>query len=292
MEQKFLKLPTEFCFNRIFVCPITFSGEQLKFYTDTGGGAMIIEPEIVQKLNLPIFKSQMEDGEERNFIKFPKFKDEASIPMGNTSDELLVMSGIPWGQGLLGQSWFADKVWYIDYPKNEMGYTDANTNYNTEGYYSTPIGFKEESNGKRPVSFPRVQAKIDDELINFLFDTGATVHLTDEAIKDLENGEEKFQGTSFITQSVFDRWREKHPEWLVINNADQFGNNPMIQVPSVEIAGLKSGSVWFTARPDSNFHDYMSQVMDVQVEGALGGSVFKYYSIIIDYPNSLAYFKM
>ncbi len=292
MERNFLKLPSEFCFNRIFVCPITFDGEQLKFYTDTGGGAMVIEPVIVQKLNLPMFKSQMKDGEEGNFIKFPKFKNEASIPMGSNSDELLVMSGIPWGHGLLGQSWFADKVWYIDYPKNEMGYSDANNHYNTDGYHSTPIGFKDESNGKRPVSFPRVQAKIDGELINFLFDTGATVQLNDAAINVLGNGEGKLRGTSFITQSIFDRWRERHPDWLVINNADQFGNNSMIQVPSVEIAGLKSGLVWFTARPDSNFHDYMSQMMDFQVEGALGGSLFKYYSIIIDYHNSLAYFKM
>lgn len=57
------------------------------------------------------------------------------------------------------------------------------------------------------------------------------------------------------------------------------------------MAGLTSGPVWFTTRPDSKFYVYMSQGMDKQIEGALGGSVFKYFSIIIEYPNSTAHFK-
>lgn len=48
-------------------------------------------------------KSQMKDGGDLNFIRFPKFKNEASIPMGSNSDELLVMSRIPWDHGLFGQ---------------------------------------------------------------------------------------------------------------------------------------------------------------------------------------------
>jgi len=45
----------------------------------------------------------------------------------------------------------------------------------------------------------------------------------------------------------------------------------MIQVPNVEVAGLGSGPVWFTTRPNSNFHQFMSKFMDKQVDGALGG---------------------
>lgn len=140
---------------------------------------------------------------------------------------------------------------------------------------------------------------MDGEVLDFLFDTGATGQLTDAALNIVDDENEAIRGASFITQTMYDKWRARHPEWRIIEKADRygvdqpkrFGNGAMIQVPYVEIAGIKSGPVWFTTRPDSNFHDYMSQWMDKRVEGALGGSALKYFSIIIDYPNSTAYFK-
>lgn len=165
----------------------------------------MIEPDIVRKLNLIIFKRKMENGEEVNFIKSPQFKERSSIPSGTNSYELFLYSGILWGQGFLGQSWFADKIWSLDYQRNKMCYVVEDTHYNTEGYKSVPIGFKEDASGKRQVSFSRIQARIDGELFDFLFDTGATVNLSNEAIRVLGNGNEAIRGISFITHSIFNK---------------------------------------------------------------------------------------
>ena len=57
------------------------------------------------------------------------------------------------------------------------------------------------------------------------------------------------------------------------------------------MAGIEAGPVWFTRRPDRNFHEYMSSMMDRKVEGALGRSLFQYFAITVDYPRAVAHFK-
>ena len=56
----------------------------------------------------------------------------------------------------------------------------------------------------------------------------------------------------------------------------------MIQVPVVYIAGYDVGPVWFTRRADANFHSYLSQWMERRVEGALGGSLLQYFSMVVE----------
>lgn len=65
----------------------------------------------------------------------------------------------------------------------------------------------------------------------------------------------------------------------------------MIEVPKISVAGYPVGSVWFTRRPDKNFHEYMSQWMDKKVEGALGGNALRQFRISIDYQRAVAVFE-
>jgi len=281
--------------DRIFLYPVTESGYQIEFYTDSGGGGMFLSPDVSNDLDLPTNKKVTVDGKEITVVPFPTFREGFSIPSGVQVKDLILISDIPWGKawgkGFLGQSWFADRVWLLDYVNKEMGYLSDTSSYDTTGFTCTNIWFKENQTGKREYAFPRIQAKIDGETLDFLFDTGAMVNLTDHALETLNNGEEVFRGTSFITRSIFENWRLRHPEWVVIENADRYANDAMIQVPMVEVAGLQVGPVWFTRRNDANFHENMSRWMDKRIEGALGGSVFKYFTIIVDYPNAKAFFK-
>jgi len=64
----------------------------------------------------------------------------------------------------------------------------------------------------------------------------------------------------------------------------------MIEVPALTVAGFTVGPVWFTARPDRAFTEYMSQWMDRRVVGALGGSALQYFRVTVDYPNRRATF--
>jgi hypothetical protein len=77
----------------------------------------------------------------------------------------------------------------------------------------------------------------------------------------------------------------------VITNADEtVPGMAMIEVPEIQIAGFRVGPVWFTERPDPNFHQFMSQWMDRQVDGALGGNAFRFFRVTVDYPAAVAHF--
>ena len=65
----------------------------------------------------------------------------------------------------------------------------------------------------------------------------------------------------------------------------------MIEVPQVEIAGHKVGPVWFTRRADKNFTEWMSQWMDKEIHGAIGGDGLKHFCVTVDYPSAIAVFQ-
>ena len=142
------------------------------------------------------------------------------------------------------------------------------------------------------MNFGRMTIRVDDEPIDVLLDTGATARLSDEAAATFGLPADTLVGTSFIDKSVFDRWVARHPHWLVIERGDKLGSAtfPMIRVPEVMLADRAVGPVWFSERPDRNFRVFMSGMMDAPIDGAVGGSAFRYTRMVIDYPGSAVYF--
>jgi hypothetical protein len=292
-------LPAEFVGDRIYVDPRTTSGDDLRLYTDTGG-AMLLFASAVERLGLPVDTCSI-DGDDIKVVSLPSFDRGASIPDIDRSADvrdvalrgrLIVMADgghFTDADGLLGQAWFAGRVWTFDYPGERLLLDEASR---PPGDHTVPLGFPRESDGRPAGHFPTIEATIDGEAFAFLFDTGATLHLTDDAMRALDDGRPKQRATCFIVGSVFDRWRKKHPKWRVLERADQnVSREPAIEVPSVDIAGHSVGPVWFTRRPDTNFHDWMSQWLDRRVDGALGGSLFRYFVVTADYPNATATFE-
>ncbi|MFK5949159.1 MAG: hypothetical protein QM500_10380 [Methylococcales bacterium] len=149
------------------------------------------------------------------------------------------------------------------------------------------LGFQKKS-GNYTQAFPSIEIKVLGVTLPMLFDTGATAKLSNEA-KGILNSKDTLIGTSYIVSSRFDKWRLENPRWQVIEGADDLANESMIRAPRIQIGTRTVGPVWFTRRKDCNFHTFMSSYMDRQVEGAIGGSLLKYLTVIIDYPNETAY---
>jgi hypothetical protein len=195
---------------------------------------------------------------------------------------------------MLGRTWFADRVWRLDYRAGTLELLGDGAQARTPeaSGHQVPLGFQVDSTGRRTTHFPRIRVQIERDSLDLLLDTGASVVLTDGAIKALHEGSEpRVRGTSFISQSVFERLRRRYPAWRVIEHADSTLDMPMIQVPWVRVGGQTVGPVWFTMRPDKNFHEYMSQWMDRRVDGALGGSALRYLRVTLDYPRAVATFE-
>jgi hypothetical protein len=303
-----VELPARYDEGRWYVAPVTAKGETLLFYADSGGGVNMLLAPTVERLGLER-KSVELDGEKMEVVEFPALSPGKSVPLpspqGPGGGKLLVMpyegearqmfppgaDGLPRASGFLGEWWFADRVWTFDYPGHHLFLRSPGDLPAHTPEHQAALGFQTGEDGRRTSQFARIQAEIDGETLDFLFDTGATTLLTDAALATLGDGRPAERGASFITASTFARWHAKHPEWRVIEKAEKGSGEAMIEVPAVRVGGYTVGPVWFTRRADANFHVRMFQWMDRPSEGALGGSAFQYLRVTVDYPGAVAVFE-
>lgn len=288
-----IALPTVYDEDRFYVRPQVPDGQAIKFFTDTGGGYGLYE-DVAKRLGLSIHPSEEMNGYEADL---PGFVSSAWIPYSKLwvgririfqldDDGSKFMRSL-W-EGMLGAEWFADGVWIFDYPARRLYYANLSTPQG--GAAKVRLGFKEEA-GRRTFHFPRIEIEVDGEVLDMLFDTGATSILSDEALRAIDDGRPTIRASSFITRSQFLKWRNRHPDWKVIERGERYIGTPLILVPEIKVAGHTAGPAWFAVREDANFHEWMSQWMDKKIEGAVGGNVFRNFRITVDYPNALAYFE-
>ena len=299
-------LPSRFEAGQVYVAPTTHSGESMLLYTDTGGGLFLLDT-AVNRLALDtngVGEAQQKEEElppGARLTRLPAFAPGKSIPAPSGNDgRLLVMPATAAAQGtlpgarqvdgMLGQAWFAGRVWTWDYPGQQLQ-VEADAWHAGKDMQRIPLGFKTDADGKRLSNFPRMEIKVDGQSLPMLLDTGAATVLTAEAHKTLADGLPAERATSMIVDTIFQAWRKAHPEWRVIEQAQVRNGAAMIEVPEVEIAGQRVGPVWFTRRADSNFHEYMSGMMDARVDGAIGGNAFEHFVMTVDYPRAAAYFR-
>jgi hypothetical protein len=289
-------VPTEFLRDRIFVVARAENGAPVRFFTDTGGGWNAISDAARARLKLPTAGEADMDGGRAPLVDAGVLFVHARIP-APVRDEpwlhgMLVVAPahqLTEGDGTLGSRWFAGHIWDIDYGHRQMRVLPSWRS--SAGLREIPLGFVVDENGKRALNFPRVTIAVDGHDIDVLLDTGASAKLTSASASVLGHEAGANIGTSFVIQSIFDQWKTAHPQWRTIANADARGGFPMIEVPLVQIGGLDVGPVWFTLRPDSNFLEFMSQMTDQPVRGAVGGSALKYLRVVLDYPGSKMYLE-
>jgi hypothetical protein len=295
-------IPTRYSGHRFVAVPTPEKGGLLTFLTDSAGGTIVFA-DTVERLKLATAEASGagEAGKKMRLAELPSFKPGAAVPppLGAKGGKLLVMDVKP-GEvpkflkqydGLLGQQWFAGRVWTFDYPGRRLLWRAPGDLPRHEAAREVKLGFRTSASGERETNFARLSVKVDGEMINFLFDTGATNILPDKILKEIGDDGPAERATSFLTRSQFEKWHKKHPRWRALENAKTLTGSAMIEVPEIVIGGQAVGPVWFTVQPDRAFHSYMASMMDKATEGALGGSAFHQLVVTVDWPNALALFE-
>ena len=295
-------IPTRYAAHRFVATPVTADNATLSLFTDSAGG-LFLYADTAEQLKLSIVTlPQKENGQAVRIVGLPNFKSGAMIPppLGSLFEMRLFVfprraasdhGEIDRGDGMLGQQWFAGRVWTFDYPKQVLLWRAAGDLPPHDKSHEVKLGFKTNGVGKRAANFARIPIEIDGETIDFVLDTGATNILSEEVLKQINDGGPAERAASFLARSVFEKWHKKHPEWRALENIKTLTGNAMIEVPSITIAGFKVGPVWFTVQPDAAFHSYMAQWMDKPTEGAIGGSALHYLRMSVDWPNAIAVFE-
>lgn len=276
--------------DRIFLKLTINDSETLNLFTDTGGGRLL-HKNAVDSLGIKVTATE-ENGTTFETANIDIYLEKNSLPKLNKA-LFVVPADKLFGKesnGMLGADWFREKIWTFDYQNEKLYLNDKIEWSKINEKNLVQLGFQTDSLGHKTSNFPRMPIVIEKDTIQTLFDTGATAFLDSIGKQNFEINSNI--GTSFIISSIFKKWQTEHPEWKVLINADIGTGANMIEVPEVIIANHKVGPVWFTERADQNFTEYMSQWMDEKIEGAIGGSAFKYFSnITIDYNADKIYFE-
>jgi hypothetical protein len=278
-----VQLPVRFAQGLVYVEPETSAGAKLTLLADTGGGLYVTERAVERTGMRPIslFGTKL--------TRLPTFRPAAWIPEV-TGGEKWMLVAERGGDGMLGQRWFAGGVWTFDYPAQKLIlHHQPFSPAPSQAARALPLGFLHEW-GVRTGHHPRFTIRVDGQPIESLLDTGATVWLSPEAMQVVGEPGESERATSFVSTRLFDRWHQAHPDWRVIEKGCEMSHEDLIEVPEVEVAGLRSGPVWFTRRGEGAYA-WMSSYTDAPISASLGGNFFRRFRLTIDYPNAVGYLE-
>ncbi|MBX9402139.1 retropepsin-like domain-containing protein [Lysobacter sp. BMK333-48F3] len=288
-----MTLPATLEAGRFFLQPQLRDGRKLRLFSDTGGGLLFTHTGARAMGVTP--KAQAADAPPQ-LLAWPQFDPRAWIPPPRDAQRGVPTLAAPpdqerrIGDGMLGAAWFGGRSWEFDYPRGRLRLLPDGALPRVEAAHRVALGLQKGDDGRPTTHFPRIAVRIDGETLQLLFDTGASLMLTEQGVRELGGGPADRAG-SFIAASVLQRWRERHPHWRVIEHADRNDSGRLIEVPELEVGGYRVGPVWFAERRDRNFHDYMSKWMDQRVDGAIGGNAFADLKISVDYPSATATFE-
>lgn len=291
-------IPTVYESGHFYAVPQLANGQRMRFLLDTGGGttpAPFISETQASRLDLkPDHTCQL--GSREVPAVSPVFAAGQALPdLSATCKGVMILPDMkdykePFGQFV--PMYFIGGRWTFDYPGRKVIVRGAAWQPSPRAH-EVALGFKPVD--ESPLTgWPRVQIRVDGDVMDMLLDTGATAQPTAASLAanptDVTDGQTV---GSYITHSVFERWREKHPDWKVLENGDAlFSTFPRtIRVPHVEIAGWNIGPVWFIERPDKAFHGMMAELMDKPPEGAVGANMLAHFRMTIDYPKRTASFE-
>lgn len=306
-----VNIPVHYIAGRIIAQPRTTDGHTLNLWVDTGGGGgsgmYLLTDDTVQRLHLHTSQIKL-DGQVITVTELPGFAPDAGLPApaGGYAKALVLPAGGLDGpgdamhyDGMLGAGYLPGnftthtRIWTFDYPGQRLIMQSADWRSSASAHV-TPLHFPTNAQGQLASGFARIIVKIGGQPFSMLLDTGATGFPTPSAIA-VQGGKATVRATSFITTSQFERWHKAHPDWRIVERADRLPIKDQsmraIEVPAVVIGGWSTGPVWFTERPDANFHKFMSSMMDAQVEGAIGGNVFEHFVMTVDYGHAKAWFR-
>ena len=312
-------LPSQFLDGeRLFFKMASTAGDTILGFGDSGGGICFLAPNEIENLHL---QSKEKKGYIKHlmgmqYIEFADLVADKNVPPPQLSNKFSLSRHfqtvtkpyiiVPGTDGefkelpamvkmmpfdvFLAQNFFMGKAWTFDYPKQQIWVNTPLTAADTADKNVQRIGFKKDEKGKQLYGHASMKINVDGEDLDVLFDTGASIFLSENGKKSFNTQKNSIAG-SFIAASVFDKWRSKHPEWKYYEKVDKSGNADGIEVPQVSIGGKTVGPVLFTKRNDEVWSQGMIASMDKVVKGAIGGSALKYLKVTIDYNNELIRFE-
>jgi len=261
-----IALPVELRGGRFFAMPRVAGGGVFACWLDTDGSGFVFA-NAVARLTLPTRSDGMQ-----SLTRLPRFDPTHGVPpLVRNGGELPVFDpkngdgGDPILQGFdaqLGGSWFADRVWRLDFARSAMS---LRLTALPAGLANLPVTFEG--------VYPRTMVTIASETLPMSLDIAASVAVL------TPNGP-TVEATSFVRRATLERWHSEHPQWQVDRAVSTLPGVDRIVVPEVRVGGGVFTNVGFTTRPADDVFE------GAVVAGKLGANAYADRIVTIDYPNA------
>jgi hypothetical protein len=253
-----VELPGFFKGGRPFLRLTLNDGSHAIAWLDTDGSGFISKALVArQHLNvvggrapLPAFVDQL-----------PPIGGDGALAVIDPDPKDAILAGIDLQ---LGGSWFAGRVWTIDYRNDQILWHPDNHAVASDAVNPVKLHF---TSG----SYPTLPVVVEGELIEMALDTAASVVERTGTVA----------ATSFVTHDRMAKWRAAHPDWSFHNISPGVDR---LDIPEVRVFGVPLGGVSFTTRPGDDV--FAGETL----AGKLGSNAWAFRILILDYVRAIAAF--
>jgi hypothetical protein len=261
-----IALPAELRGGRFFALPRVAAGGIFACWLDTDGSGFVFA-HAVQRLTLPT----RSDGT-RSLARLPRFdpthgvpplvRDGGELPVFDPKDDDATDPILQGFDAQLGASWFADRVWRLDFARPAMSLRLTPL---PAALANLPVAFDR--------LYPRTIVTIANDTLPMSVDIAASVAVA------TPNGT-NVVATSFVRRAMLERWHSEHPQWQVDRDVSTLRGVDRIVVPEVRAGNAVFTGIAFTTRPGDDVFDGSN------LAGKLGANAYAGRIVTIDYPNA------
>jgi hypothetical protein len=253
-----VELPGFFKGGRPFLRLTCNDGSHAIAWLDTDGGGFITKALALRqrltvvggRTSLPAFVDQL-----------PPIGGDGTLPVIDPDPKDAILAGIDLQ---LGGSWFAGRVWTIDYRNDQILWHPDHHAIASDAINPVKMHF--------PAGpYPTLPVVVEGELIEMALDTAASVVERTGTVA----------ATSFVTHDRMAKWHATHPDWTfhtVSPGVDR------IDIPEVRVLGVPLGGVSFTTRPGDDV--FAGETL----AGKLGSNAWAFRVLMLDYVRAIAAF--
>jgi hypothetical protein len=252
-----VELPGFFKGGRPFLRLTLNDGSHAIAWLDTDGGGFISKALVArQHLNVVVGRAQLP-----TFVdQLPPIGGDGTLAVIDPDPKDAILAGIDLQ---LGGSWFAGRVWTIDYRNDQILWHPDNHAVASDAINPVKLHFSG--------PYPTLPVVVEGELIEMALDTAASVVERTGTVA----------ATSFVTHDRMTKWRAAHPDWSFHNISSGVDR---IDIPEVRVLGVPLGGVSFTTRPGDD------AFAGETLAGKLGSNAWAFRVLMLDYVRAIAAF--
>jgi hypothetical protein len=273
----------------LVLVPVAEGHGPLRLQVNSGGPSLLFE-EAAERMGVLSPESSPPEA------SLPRFREDAWIPGLEAGAD--APARIPVGpggggplnlDGLLGVDWLRGRTWTFDYPGRAL-LVRAPGDLPLHGPDERmDLILDQEDAGGAAIPVIRIQGA--GLAMTAAIHTMSGAELTDEAVAAVGDLRPGRRAISRLAASRFDDWRERHPDWRVVEGAEVGTGEAIMEIRGLVIGSVELPPLWVLRTPDEEVEARLEAPVSGPVAILLGGDVLREFRVTLDFVGGVAVFE-